>query len=184
MNKHNTITTKNLTLTALMTAFLCVLAPFAIPAVFSPVPLTFCTLGLYLCILVLGRRKSTISCLLYLFLGMVGLPVFSGFSGGIGRLLGPTGGYLTGYLLLCLIAGSFTHKWGNKWYICLLGMTGGTAVCYLFGSLWLAYQMKIDLKAALAIGALPYIGTDFCKMLLALFISTPLRRALYKAHLL
>ena len=129
-------------------------------------------------------KKGTLSCLLYILLGLVGLPVFSGFSGGAGKLLGPTGGYFIGYVLLCLIAGAFIDRCSNKWYIVLLGMLSGTLVCYLFGTLWLAYQMQLDFFCAVAIGVLPYIPADLIKMIMALLIGTPVRKALNKAHLL
>ncbi|MBO5166400.1 MAG: biotin transporter BioY [Lachnospiraceae bacterium] len=182
--KKNKFRTKNLTLVALMTAMLCIISPFAIPTVFSPVPITFCTLGIYLTVLILGMKKGTLSCLLYILLGLVGLPVFSGFSGGAGKLFGPTGGYFIGYVLLCLIAGVFVDRYSNKWYMVLLGMLSGTIVCYLFGTLWLAYQMQLDFFSAAAIGVLPYIPADLIKMMLALLIGTPVRKSLNRAHLL
>ena len=182
--KKNKFRTKNLTLVALMTAMLCIISPFAIPTVFSPVPITFCTLGIYLSVFILGMKRGTLSCLLYILLGLVGLPVFSGFSGGAGKLFGPTGGYIMGYILLCLIAGTFVDRCSNKWYIVLFGMLSGTIVCYLFGTTWLAYQMQLDFFSAAALGVLPYIPAELTIMIMVLFIGMPIRKALSKAHLL
>ena len=92
---------------ALMSAVLCVISPFTIPVPASPVPLSLALFGVYLSAMLLGVKKGTLSVLIYLLLGSVGLPVFSGFSGGIGMLAGPTGGYLIGYLVggvvMCLL---------------------------------------------------------------------------------
>ncbi len=184
MIKKDKSYTKNLTLVSLMTAVLCIISPFAIHTVFSPVPITFCTLGIYLSVFILGMKRGTLSCLLYILLGLVGLPVFSDFSGGAGKLFGPTGGYFIGYVLLCLIAGAFIDRCSNKWYIVLFGMISGTVVCYLFGTLWLAYQMQINFLSATAMGVLPYIPADLVKMVMALLIGMPVRKALIKAHLL
>ena len=177
-------TTKSLTMIALMTAVICVLSPFFFPIVFSPVPITLGTLAIYLTVCILGTRKGTVSCLLYILLGLVGLPVFSGFSGGAGKLFGPTGGYIIGYLFLTLIAGIFVDKYPGKWYLCLFGMICGTATCYFFGTLWLAHQMQLSFISALSIGVLPYIPADFLKMMIALFLGTTVRQALIRANLL
>ena len=97
--------TKELVEIALFSAVLCVIAPFTIPVPVSPVPLSISTFVIYLAAVLLGAKQSALCVLVYLLLGMVGLPVFSGFSGGIGVLLGPTGGYLMGYIPCALIVG-------------------------------------------------------------------------------
>ena len=71
----------------------------------------------------------------------------------------------------------------NKWYLYLLGMFLGTAACYLFGSVWMAYQMQLSYLTALSIGTLPYLPADLIKMLLALLLGLPLRRAMTSASL-
>ena len=124
----STLSTKCLTITALMTAILCIVAPFSLPLPFSPVPISFATFILYLTSYVLGAKYGTISCLLYLLLGFIGLPVFSGFSGGVGRLLGPTGGYMIGYLFLVLIGGLAVELSDGKRLPSTLGLLLGTAI--------------------------------------------------------
>ena len=183
MKQTRKLRTQNLTGIALMTAILCITGPFAIPIGLSPVPVTLSTLTIYLCLFAIGLKKGCVSILLYLLLGFMGLPVFAGFSGGIGKLFGPTGGYLMGYLLLAFIAGLFINKRTNKWYLYLLGMFLGTAACYLFGSVWMAYQMQLSYLTALSIGTLPYLPADLIKMLLALLLGYPLRRAMTSASL-
>lgn len=179
--KHNT---KNLVLTGLMAALICILGPFSIPLPVSPVPLSLTTLAIYFAVYVLGLKRGTLSCIIYVLLGLVGLPVFSGFSGGPGKLFGPTGGYIIGYIFMVLICGLFIDKWPGKWYLCLCGMLLGTAVCYVFGSAWLAFQNSLSLPAALMLGAVPFIPGDLLKIGLALILGIALRKALLHAHLL
>lgn len=184
MKQHTNI--KSLSLIGLMTAVICIMSPFSIPLLISPVPITLGFLAIYFALFALGMVKGTISCLLYILLGLVGLPVFSGFSGGAGKLFGPTGGYIIGYIFLALIAGFFIDKFASKWqnwYLCLIGMILGSAVCYLFGTLMLAFQMQLSFYEALWLGVIPYIPADLCKMAIALLVGIPLRRALIRADL-
>lgn len=89
----------------LMTAVTCILGPLSLPLPFSPVPITLTNFAVFLSIYILGMKYGTISLLIYLALGTIGLPVFSSFSGGLGKLAGPTGGYLFGFIFLALIHG-------------------------------------------------------------------------------
>ncbi len=160
----------DMTAVALMTAIMCILAPLSIPIIVSPVPVTLTNFILYLSLYILKTRKTLVSCLNYLLLGTAGLPVFSGFSGGLAKLAGPTGGYLVGFLFLVIAAGmTMEHSRGKVW-IQILGMILGTAICYAFGTVWLAVQMKISLPAGLAIGVLPYLPGDAAKIVLAALI--------------
>ena len=95
--------TYEITITALMTAVTCILAPMSIPI--GPVPISFTNLAIYLSLYLLGWKKGTISYLIYLLIGLVGLPVFSGFTGGPAKLAGPTGGYIIGFIVMEVIAG-------------------------------------------------------------------------------
>ena len=93
-NKNKKISIRQMTMIALMTAVTCILGPLAIPLPFSPVPISFTNLAVYFSLFVLGANSATVSYLVYLLIGMVGLPVFSGFTGGFAKMAGPTGGYL------------------------------------------------------------------------------------------
>ena len=99
------IRTKQMVLIALMTAVTCVLGPLSIPLPFSPVPISLTNFAIFLAIFVLGMKSGTISFIIYLLLGAVGVPVFSSFRGGFQVLAGPTGGYLIGFIFLALIMG-------------------------------------------------------------------------------
>lgn len=171
-------------LMGLMTAVICVIAPFSITIPFSPVPLSLGTLAIYFVISVLGMKRGVISVLLYLLLGFVGIPVFSNFTGGIGKVLGPTGGYLMGYLFLALICGFFIDRWPGSFFLRFTGMILGTAVCYLFGTLWLSYQASMSFTQALFSSVVPFLPGDFVKLLIGLLVGQQLRKRLLIAGLL
>ena len=105
--KHS-INTYQLTATALMAAVLCALASMSITI--GIVPISLATFVIYLDAYILGSRMATVSTFIYLLLGLVGLPVYSGFSSGPAKLFGPTGGYLFGYLFLAFISGWFIER--------------------------------------------------------------------------
>ncbi len=178
-----TLPTKQLALTGLMTAVICILGPFSLMGV-GPVPISLGTLAIYFVCSVLGMKRGTVSTVLYILLGLAGLPVFSGFSGGPGKLFGPTGGYIIGYLFMALVCGYFAERFSDRFLISFLGMLLGTAVCYLFGTLWLAYQASMTFTAALAAGVLPFIPGDLVKLILAMATGRTLRNRLKQADLL
>lgn len=175
--------TKAIAIIGVMTAVTCILGPLSLPLPFSPVPISLTNLAIYFSIYVLGMKKGTLSYLIYLLIGFVGLPVFSSFTSGPAKLLGPTGGYLIGFILMALICGFFIDKWSNRMPLCFLGMVIGTAVCYLFGTLWLAYQASMSFSAALAAGVIPFIPGDLAKIIIAMLAGPQIRKRLKKAGL-
>lgn len=187
-NTENTqaskINTKQMALVGVMTAVICILAPFSLNIPVSPVPISLGTLAIYFVITVLGMKRGTISVLIYILLGLVGLPIFSGFTGGAAKLFGPTGGYIVGYIFMALICGLFIDKWSDNLILSFLGMILGTAVCYLFGTVWLAYQASMSLTQALWAGVIPYIPADLVKLILAMLVGFQVRRRLVKANLI
>ena len=172
--------TKKLTLFGLMTAVLCILGPFSIPLPVSPVPLSLTNFAVYITVYMLGMKCSTASVLVYLILGTAGLPVFSGFGGGLGKLAGPTGGYLIGFLFIALIQGFLMDRFPGKKSAAVAGMIPGLTVCYAFGTLWLAGQMNLSFGAALAAGVIPYLPGDMLKIILAAVIGPKLRARVRK----
>lgn len=174
--KTTTFTTSQLTLMAVMTAVICILGPLSIPLPFSPIPISFTNLAIYITVFALGMKYGTISYLIYLLIGMVGVPVFSGFSGGLGKLAGPTGGYLIGFIFLALIAGYFIDHFSGRVLPAAAGMILGTAVCYLFGTFWLCQQASLNFAAGLATGVIPYLPGDGAKIILAAVAGPALRR--------
>lgn len=183
--KKNTskLNTKTMALISVMTAVICILGPLSLAIPISPVPISLGTFAIYLTGYVLGMRKGTISCLIYLLIGFVGIPVFTAFSGGPAKLLGPTGGYLVGYIFLILICG-FASDRTNKILLCFLGMILGTAVLYLFGTIWLAYQASMTFGEALMAGVIPFIPGDFAKIVIVLIVGPQIKKQLKRAKLM
>ena len=186
--------TRRLTLCAAVAAVSCVLAPISIPI--GPVSITGGTLAIYLTAYLLGGVWGTVSTLVYLLVGMVGLPVFSNYMGGVSRLAGPTGGYLVGYLPMVLLAGTViqwsAHRFDEKGRLGtvltltaqLAGMAAATAVLYALGTAWYCVQAGVDLQKALAACVFPFIPFDLAKMAAALLVGMPVRRRLEQAGLL
>ncbi len=173
----------DLTRAALMTALLCVLAPHTImlPVTVSPVGITLGTFLVYLTGFLLGPRLGSISIFLYLLLGMIGLPVFSGYKCGAAALFGPTGGYLIGYLFCVWVIGFLSGRSrSGKWVVVrfVLAAVLGTAVLYLFGTIWflLVYTKGITLSDALAKCVLPFLPFDSVKIVLSAVLATALQR--------
>ena len=136
-----------LTTCALMAALMCVLGPMSIQI--GPIPVSFTNLVIYLAVYLLGMKGATISYLVYLLLGAVGMPVFSGFAGGPGKLAGPTGGYLIGFIFMALICGFVMEKSHANAVVTILGMIAATLVDYVFGTIWFVLQInEIALIAA------------------------------------
>ena len=175
--KENKLSSRMITMSAVMAAVMCILAPFSIPI--GPVPISLTNLIIYISLYVLGMKQTLISYLTYLLIGLVGLPVFSGFHGGVARLFGPTGGYLIGFIFMVIITGRIIDR-HTKWQMCLVGMILGTLVCYAFGTSWLAYQTGMDFTSALFAGVIPFIPGDLIKIGIALLYGPRLQKQLSK----
>ncbi|WP_194610155.1 biotin transporter BioY [Clostridium vitabionis] len=169
-------------LIAVMAAVICILGPLSIPI--GPVPVTLTNFAIYITMYVLGTRDGAIAYLLYMLIGLAGLPVFSGFTGGPAKLLGPTGGYLIGFLPMALIAGAVIVKAGRKPVLSVIGMFAATWVPYLLGTAWLAYSAHMTFGAAFGVGVAPFLVEDFCKMVAAAVVGPLLYSALSSAGLL
>lgn len=194
MTAKSIVDTRHITLCAVMAAVMCVLAPISIPI--GPVPVTVGTLAIYLTACLLGGAWGTMSTLVYLLVGLVGAPVFSGYMGGPSRLVGPTGGYLVGYLPLALLAGAAVqwsaHRFdgrgragaGIALAVQFAGMVLATAVLYTFGTVWFCFQAGADLGTAMDKCVLPFIPVDLLKIAATLLVGMPVRNRLEQAGLL
>lgn len=174
------IKTKQMVLIALMTAVTCVLGPLSIPLPFSPVPISLTNFAIFLAIFVLGMKNGTISFIIYLLLGAVGVPVFSSFRGGLQVLAGPTGGYLIGFIFLALIMGFALDHFDRKLVSTIIGMIIGMAVCYTFGTVWLAKLLSLSFKEGLMMGVIPYLAGDVAKIIIAAIVGPKLYGATQK----
>ena len=157
---------------ALFAVLIAVCAWISIPAT---VPFTLQTFGIFLAVGVLGGKRGTLAVLVYLLLGAVGIPVFAGFSGGVGCLLGSTGGYLVGFLFTALVMWAMERLMGKKLWVLALSMLLGLVVCYAFGTVWfiLVYARttgEIGLLTALGWCVFPYVLPDLIKIALALVL--------------
>ena len=174
------IKTKQMVLIALMTAVTCVLGPLSIPLPFSPVPISLTNFAIFLAIFVLGMKNGTISFIIYLLLGAVGVPVFSSFRGGFQVLAGPTGGYLIGFIFLALIMGFALDHFDRKLLPTIIGMIIGMVVCYAFGTVWLAKLLSLSFKEGLMMGVIPYLPGDAAKIIIAAIVGPKLYGATQK----
>ena len=169
MAGKRSFTTVNMVMMALFAAVTCVLAPLAVPI--GPVPISLTNLVIYISLYVLGWKQGTITYIVYLLLGLAGLPVFSGFESGIGKFAGPTGGYLAGFILMSVICGIFIEKWNGTTLVHItlnmVGMILGTAVAYAFGTAWFCISTGTGVMAALTVCVFPFIIGDLIKMVVA-----------------
>ena len=173
--------TNDLTLTAAMAALICVAGPLTIAI--GPVPLSLASFAVYLAGAILGWKRGSLAVAVYLLIGLVGVPVFSGFSGGFGKLAGVTGGYLVGYLPCALISG-LPVQYGQS--SCAPGWRGpacmalGTAVLYAVGTSWFMLQTQNGLAASLGMCVIPFLPGDAAKIAAATVLAAPIRKALFR----
>lgn len=183
MEIEGTIKTKNkmktldLVYIAIGTTLITVCSWISIP---MTVPFTLQTFAVFSMILILGGKRATIATLVYVLMGAIGLPVFSGFSGGLGIILGNTGGYIIGFIFIGLIYEGLTKFLGKKMYVEIIALFTGLFVCYAFGTAWFMYvYMKntgmVGLMTVLSWCVFPFIIPDLVKMAVAFIISKRVR---------
>ena len=162
------LTTYQMAVTALMAAVMCVLGPLSVPIGAIPISLT----NLVICFSawLLGPKFGTLSVAVYLALGAVGLPVFSGYGAGLAKLAGPTGGYLVGYLLMAFIGGLFIEKSNGSPVVSGIGLVLGDAACYVLGTAWFVFQMQCDLGYALSVCVYPFVALDLGKIVVSCIV--------------
>ena len=170
----NSFSVRDMIYIALMAVVLALCSWISVPSV---VPFTMQTFAVFCALLLLGGRRGFFAVLLYILLAAVGLPVLSGFRGGIGALLGPTGGYVLGFLLAALL-----YRLGEKRLPALALLIAGLLVCYLFGTLWFVYVYSsggkaIGFGAALGLCVVSYLIPDAIKLLLAFVLARRVKKA-------
>ncbi|WP_029233160.1 biotin transporter BioY [Butyrivibrio sp. VCB2006] len=166
--------TLDLTYIALGAVLIAICSWISIPAT---VPFTLQTFAVAFVLLALGGKRGTISIVIYILLGAIGIPVFAQFSSGFGVLLGTTGGYIIGFILMGLVYWAFTQFISRKLWMQVLASVLGLAACYAFGTFWFmeVYSRNsgaIGLSAALAWCVIPFIIPDLIKLILAVVIAT------------
>lgn len=157
---------KDMVLVGLFAALTAVLSQISIPIPFTTVPLTMQIFAVALVGIILGAKNGFISMIIYLLLGSIGMPVFAELSGGIGILLGPTGGFLLGYPFMAFIIGFVSQRYHYKVYI-FIGMILGLVVDYLMGTIIFSLAMRTSIYESLLMCVLPFILLDMIKIILA-----------------
>ncbi|MGN2370589.1 biotin transporter BioY [Clostridium cagae] len=162
---------------AIFAVITAICAQISIP--FFQVPFTMQVFAIVLSAVILGYKKAFISQIIYILLGTVGLPVFAGFKGGIQSLIGPTGGYITSFLLMVLIIGYFSERYNGNYFIIGFSDILGIVVCYIIGTAQLAFILNITFLGALKIGVLPFIIFDLAKITLGLFLGIDIKKRIF-----
>lgn len=178
------MSTKSLTFTALLAALICVLSPLSVSI--GPIPLSFGSLAVYIAACLLDKKHGTLAVAVFIALGMVGVPVFSGYRGGFGIIAGLTGGYILGYLPLAFLTGVFVDKWEKHWWAYPLGMFVGTVALYTFGTAWFLIVTAIDtgsadFGAAMMACVVPFLIGDTVKIVATTALCFKLRFLIRKA---
>jgi biotin transport system substrate-specific component len=161
---------RNILYIALFAAVISVCSWISIP---TTVPFTLQTMAVCIAAGLLGPSRGVTAVAVYLALGAIGVPVYSGFGHGMATLFGSTGGYLFGFLLTALLVGLAVKLFGRKWYVLPLAMIVGIAACYLFGTLWFQKVYvgsdgnSVSLSAALSMCVIPFIVPDLAKIAVA-----------------
>jgi biotin transport system substrate-specific component len=151
------------------------------------VPISLATFAVMLAGVLLGGSLGAISQLIYVLLGAVGLPVFAGWTGGLGNILGMTGGYIIGYIPCAWLTGLIYKKFGGnakrsvKIIFMVLGMVAGTIALYVIGTAWFMFVTGMNLNASLAACVIPFIPGDFIKIAAVVLISLPMEPAIRKS---
>lgn len=172
------IRTRDIAYIAIFTALMAVCSWISIP---TAIPFTLQTMAVFLAVGLLGGKRGTIAVAAYVLLGAVGAPVFANFSGGVGILLGQTGGYILGFIGSALLMWALERSLGGKLWGLGLSMVLGLLVCYAFGTAWfmVVYPMggeSVTLWTALTWCVFPYVVFDLIKIALALTLTSQLRR--------
>ena len=172
--------TLDLTYIALSAVLITVCAWISIPA---PVPFTLQTFAVFFALLALGGRRGMLAIGTYLMMGAVGLPVFTGFRGGLGALLGATGGYLVGFVVMALVYRLVTRLGGGSLPVGLAGCILGLVCCYAFGTVWYltvyAAAGPVGLGRALGLCVVPFVIPDLLKLTLAAALTRRLKKHLH-----
>jgi biotin transport system substrate-specific component len=160
-------------LASLLAALTAVGAYIHIPI--GPVPIVLSTLFAVLSGLLLGSRRGLASMGLYLLVGAIGLPVFAGGKAGLAYFLGPTGGYLFGYLLAAWVAGFISEHSRGLWVLEIIAVIAGSIAIYVVGVPWLKMITRISWQKAWMIGVIPFLAGDAVKAVVILFLVRALR---------
>lgn len=165
--------TYDLVYIALFAVLIAICAWISVP---TTVPFTLQTFGIFLTVGLLGGKRGSMAVLVYILLGAAGIPVFSGFTGGIGRLLGSTGGYIVGFLASALVMWALEKVMGRKPWALAVQMVLGLIACYAIGTVWFMVVYSgtsgtVGLMTVLGWCVIPFVIPDLIKIALALVLT-------------
>lgn len=171
--------TLDMVYTALFAVVMVICSFICIP---TAIPFTLQTFAVFLAVAVLGGKRGSMAVFLYLLMGAIGLPVFVGFTGGIGRLFDATGGYLLGFLLAALVMWGAEHLFGKKDLVLCISMVLGLLLCYTFGTAWYLFlygnTTEMSLAAVLSVCVIPFMIPDIIKIAMVLVLRKRLIKVL------
>ncbi len=165
--------TKDLTLTAIFSAIICILSVITIPI--GTIPVSLSLFAIMLSAISLGAKRGIMSVIIYILIGTFGIPVFSGFKGGFHILFGLTGGFITSYIFVALIMSFASQKTNKKLTLFIFSLLS-LAVCYLFGSFQYALFSKVSFYNSLSVCVYPFVVFDILKSVLAINIGVKLKK--------
>lgn len=160
-------------------ALMVVFSQITIPLPFSVVPITLQTFAVMLIAIVLEAKLATVTLGIYTLLGCIGLPVFAGFSGGLHTVVGPTGGFIIGFIVMAFIIG-WASKTGSK-IILWIGTYVGLMMDYILGVVQLAFVAHMSLNEALVAGAYPFLPKDLILAAVAVGVASRIKVMIKKA---
>ncbi len=185
LERMKKVKTKDMILVSMFAALTAIFAQVTIPIPISPVPITLQVLAVCLTSAILGSRLAFMSMLVYITVGILGMPVFSGGASGLGVVMGPTGGYITGFLLSSYVTGKLVQRkplptMSNT----IVAMFSGLLVIYTAGMLQLSLVTGMPLQAAFMSGVVPFIGLDIIKIAVGAGVACSVRTILIRQNLL
>lgn len=176
--KKRTLDIQNLCMIGVMTAVICIMAQISIPMPLG-VPMTMQTFAIALAGIILGSKNSSIATLIYVLIGSVGVPVFSNFTGGYERLIGPTGGFILSFPIMAYLIGLGVEYQSKFKGTLLLGLILGNAINLLCGTVMFCFISETDFVAGLTACVLPFLPVTVIKMWLAWTVGLRIKRHLF-----
>ena len=185
--KKTFITVQDMVLVAVFTALIAVCSWITIPAIAGQVPFTLQTFAVFVTAGVLGAKRGVLSVFVYILLGLIGVPVFAGFAGGLSVVAGPTGGYIVGFVFTALIVGAVMYvvKGKNettKLIVSVIAMILGDLACFAVGTIWFMAVTGTNLAGSLALCVIPFIIPDLVKIIVAAIVVNRLKKYVQIFH--
>ncbi len=175
--KTKLFTTKETVLIGIFTALMVIMAQVTIPLGISPVPITMQVFALCFAASVQGAKCAVTSQLIYIMLGIAGVPVFSGFGSGLSAVAGPKGGYIVSFPLAALVIGLLTQRKEKLSFVrILVSMAAGLVIVYAIGTAWLGFSLGLSFEKAVLLGAGWYLPLDAIKIFAAAYLSLQIRK--------